>query len=50
MPKGRGESKLGLIEWILIAILAILVLITLYMLLRPAISLYIQNLLESVQQ
>jgi hypothetical protein len=47
LPEDWGE---GLIEWILIVILVIMILVTVYLLLRPAIGMVIQNLLESFQQ
>ena len=46
LPDDRG---MGWIEWILIAILAILVLITIYLLLRPALVMVWQNFLQSLQ-
>lgn len=46
LPDNRG---MGWIEWILIAILAILVLITIYLLLRPALVIAWQNFLQSLQ-
>lgn len=46
LPYERGE---GLVEWILIIILALMVLVTIYLLLRPAMGMWIQNLVESVQ-
>lgn len=49
MKKHPYEQGVGLVEWILIIILALMVLVTVYLLLRPAIGMWIQNLLESVQ-
>lgn len=46
LPDDRG---MGWIEWILIAILAILVLITIYLLLRPALAVVWQNFLQTLQ-
>jgi hypothetical protein len=46
-PDGAG---LGIIEKILIIILVLMILVTIYFLLRPAATLYLQNLLESMQQ
>jgi hypothetical protein len=45
-PYERGE---GLVEWILIIILALMVLVTIFLLLRPAFGIWIENLLQSVQ-
>ncbi len=46
LPFERGE---GWVEWILIAILAILILITIFLLLRPAISNLWQDFILSLQ-
>ena len=46
-PDDRGE---GLLEWILIVILIILVLDTVFLLLRPALSNLWQEFLLSLQQ
>ncbi len=46
-----GESRgLGPIEWILIAILVVMVLITAYLLLEPALLLLWDSMLQSIQQ
>jgi len=45
-PEDRG---LGWVEWVLIIILVIMVLLTAYLLLRPALSNFLQDFLESVQ-
>lgn len=47
LPNDRG---VGLIEWILIVILVVLVLVTIFFLLRPALVILWQDLLQSVQQ
>lgn len=46
LPDDRGQ---GLIEWILIVILVLMVLLTVFFLLRPALANLWQELLESVQ-
>lgn len=46
LPVERGE---GWVEWILIAILAILILVTIFLLLRPALSNLWQDFLQSLQ-
>ncbi len=46
LPFERGE---GWVEWILIAILAILILVTIFLLLRPAISNLWQDFILSLQ-
>jgi hypothetical protein len=46
LPNDRG---MGWIEWILIAILAVLVLITLFYLLQPALVMAWQSFLQSLQ-
>ena len=46
-----GESRgLGTLEWILIIILVVMVLITAYLLLEPAILLLWDSMLQSIQQ
>ena len=45
-PENRGQ---GLVEWILIIILALMVLITIYLLLRPALANLWQDLMQSIQ-
>ena len=46
-----GESRgLGVIEWILIIILVVMVLITAYLLLEPALLLLWDSMLQSIQQ
>jgi hypothetical protein len=47
IPRDRGW---GWIEWVLIVILVVMVLVTVYLLLRPALIMFWQNLLESLQQ
>lgn len=49
MVKLHDDRGLGWVEWILIAILIILVLITAYLLLKPALMMFWQNFLESLQ-
>ena len=49
MRKLLNEQGQGWIEWVLIGILAILVLITVYLLLRPALDMLWQNFIESLQ-
>ena len=46
LPDDRGQ---GWVEWILIIILVLMVLITAYVLLRPALSNLIQDFMESLQ-
>ncbi|MFW5714073.1 MAG: hypothetical protein ACOCYU_05325 [Brevefilum sp.] len=46
-PKNHG---LGLIEWILIIILVLMVLVTAYLLIRPALTNLWQDFLQSIQQ
>jgi len=46
LPDDRGQ---GWVEWILIVILALMVLVTVYLLLRPALANLWLELLESVQ-
>jgi len=46
LPDDRGQ---GLVEWILIVILVIMVLVTIYLLLKPALSNLWQEALESIQ-
>jgi hypothetical protein len=46
LPDDRGQ---GWVEWILIVILALMVLVTVYLLLRPALANLWLELLESIQ-
>jgi preprotein translocase subunit YajC len=46
LPDNRGE---GLVEWILIIILVIMVLVTIFFLLRPALANLWQQALESIR-
>ncbi len=46
LPDDRGE---GLVEWILIVILVLMVLVTIFFLLRPALINLWQELLQTVQ-
>jgi len=46
LPDERGE---GWVEWILIAILALLILVTIFLLLRPALSNLWQEFIQSLQ-
>ena len=46
LPKDRG---LGWVEWILIIILALMILITAYLLLEPSLSILIRRFFESLQ-
>lgn len=46
LPADRGE---GLVEWILIVILVLMVLVTIFFLLRPALANLWQDVLESIQ-
>jgi len=50
MANRPDEAGLGMIEKILIVILVVMILATIYFLLRPAATLYLQNILESMQQ
>jgi hypothetical protein len=46
-----GESRgLGTIEWILVIILVVMVLVTAYLLLEPALLLLWDSMLQSIQQ
>ena len=45
-PESRGQ---GVVEWILIVILVLMVLVTLYLLLRPALGNLLQEYLESIR-
>ena len=45
-PKNQG---LGLVEWILIIILVLMVLVTVYLLLRPALVNLWQDFMQSIQ-
>jgi hypothetical protein len=47
LPFERGQ---GWVEWILIAILVILILVTVFLLLRPAMINYWQDFIQSLQQ
>ena len=49
MAKLPDDSGEGVVEWILIVILALMVLVTIYLLLKPALANLIQDLLESFQ-
>ena len=49
MVKRRQGSGLGWLEWVLIVILIVMVLTTLFLLLRPALIMFWDNLLESFQ-
>lgn len=49
MRKLPDEQGFGWIEYVLIAILVVLILVTGYLLLRPALELMWQNFLESLQ-
>lgn len=49
MIKLPNEQGQGWIEWILIAILAILILVTIYLLLRPALTTIWQDFIQSLQ-
>ncbi len=46
LPDERGQ---GWVEWILIAILALMVLVTIFLLLRPALANLWREALESIQ-
>jgi len=49
MIKLPDEEGQGWIEWVLIGILAILVLVTIYLLMRPALTNLWQNFIQSLQ-
>ncbi len=49
MAKFPDERGQGWIEWILIFILALMVLITSYLLLKPALSVMVRNFFQSLQ-
>lgn len=49
MDKLPDEHGQGWIEWVLIGILAILVLVTIYLLLRPSLTMVWQNFIQSLQ-
>jgi hypothetical protein len=49
MAKLPDDGGQGWVEWILIIILAVMVLITSYLLLRPALSTMVQNFFQSLQ-
>ena len=46
IPENRG---LGLVEWILIIILVLMVIATIYLLLRPALGNLWQDFMQSIQ-
>lgn len=46
LPDDQGE---GMVEWILIIILVLMVLVTIFLLLRPALSNLLQEFMESIQ-
>jgi len=46
LPDDRG---VGLVEWILFIILVLMILVTIYLLLRPAFTILLQDFLESLQ-
>lgn len=46
LPESRGQ---GLVEWILIIILVVMVIITVYLLLRPALGNLWQDFMQSIQ-
>lgn len=46
LPDGRGE---GWVEWVLIIILVLMILVTIFLLLRPAMANLWLELLESIQ-
>lgn len=46
IPDDLGE---GVVEWILIVILVLMVLVTIYLLLKPALANLLQEFLESVR-
>ncbi len=50
MTKLPDENGQGLVEWILIIILVLLVLVTVYFLLRPALGNLWREALESIQK
>ena len=45
-PENRGQ---GVVEWILIIILALMVLVTIFLLLRPALVNLWQDFMQSIQ-
>lgn len=45
-PENRGQ---GLVEWILIIILALMVLVTIFLLLRPALANLWRDFMQSIQ-
>jgi len=49
MSKLSESRGLGVVEWILIVILVLMVLVTLYLLLRPALGNLLQEFLESMR-
>ena len=46
LPAERGQ---GIVEWILIVILALMILVTIFLLLRPSLAMFWQNFIESAQ-
>jgi len=49
MSKQPFKQGMGWLEWTLITILVILILVTLFMLLRPAITNFWQDFIQSLQ-
>ena len=49
MVKRPDEHGQGVIEWILIIILVVMVLVTVYFLLRPALANLWQDMINSIQ-
>ena len=50
MGKSPDDRGLGWLEWVLIVILILMVLVTAFFLLRPALVLFWENTLQSIQQ
>ncbi len=50
MAKLPTERGVGLIEWILIAVLILMVLVTVFLLLEPALVNLWQGMLQSIQE
>jgi Flp pilus assembly pilin Flp len=50
MAKLPAERGVGLIEWILIAVLILMILVTVYFLLEPALENMWQGMLQSIQE
>jgi len=50
MAKLPAERGVGLIEWILIAVLILMVLVTVFLLLEPALVNLWQGMLQSIQE